>query len=144
MRVKEYRTVNNVARTNPSQLARRVAEIYLGDKMTPSADASVVAEGRAPAMPQRSWTPSAAELARYAGRYESPELQTTYTLTIDNGTLLLHRRRSAPIALTPTSTDTFTAEGITYRFVREKGRLAGILVDAGRTRNLRFDRNGTA
>ena len=44
-----------------------------------------------------------------------------------------------PIAVMPTSIDTFTAQGITYRFVREKGKPNAILVDAGRTKNLRFD-----
>jgi hypothetical protein len=58
---------------------------------------------------------------------------------VDNGKLMLHRRRSNPVALLPTATDTFAAEGISYRFVREKGRVAGFLVDAGRTKNLRFD-----
>ena len=132
----------NLARTNPSQLARRVAEVYLGDKMTP-ADANITAAGRrAPAAAVGSWTPSAGELARYAGRYESPELETSYSLSVENGKLMLHRRRSAPVALTPTTSDTFTAEGISYRFVRDKGRIAGFLVDAGRTKNLRFDAVG--
>jgi CubicO group peptidase (beta-lactamase class C family) len=133
----------NLARTNPSLLARRVAEVYLGAQMSPSADASVTAAGRRPpSASTSSWTPAAGELARYAGRYDSPELETNYTLSVENGTLMLHRRRSAPIALTPTSTDTFTAEGITYRFVRDKGRITGFLVDAGRTKNLRFDLAG--
>lgn len=130
----------NLARTNPSLLARRVAEVYLGGQMTPAADASVTAAGRRrPTAPATSWSPNAGDLARYAGRYESPELETTYTFSVENGTLILHRRRSAPVALTPASSDTFTAEGISYRFVREKGRISGFLVDAGRTRNLRFD-----
>lgn len=129
----------NLARTNPSLLARRVAEIYLGAQMTPAADANVTAAGRrVPSASASSWTPAVGELARYAGRYESPELETSYALSVESGKLMLHRRRSPPIALTPTSTDTFTAEGITYRFVREKGRITGFLVDAGRTRNLRF------
>ena len=133
----------NLARTNPSLLARRVAEIYLGTQMTPAADASVTAAGRrTPPSSASSWTPAAGELARYAGRYESPELETSYTLSVDNGALMLHRRRSSPIALTPTTTDTFTAEGITYRFVRDRGRVTGFLVDAGRTRNLRFEVSG--
>jgi len=132
----------NLARTNPSLLARRVAEIYLGAQMTPAADASVTAAGRRTPPAPSSWTPTASDLARYAGRYDSPELETSYALSVDNGTLMLHRRRSAPIALTPTSADSFTAEGITYRFVHEKGRITGFLVDAGRTRNLRFDLAG--
>ena len=129
----------NLARTNPSQLARRVAEVYLGDKMTPATEASMTAAGRAPTSSVGSWQPTAAELSRYAGRYDSPELETSYRLTVDDGKLMLHRRRSAPVALTPTTTDSFTAEGITYRFVREKGRVTAFLVDAGRTKNLRFE-----
>ena len=130
----------NLARTNPTLLARRVAEIYLGDQMAPPSDASVTTTGRpVPAATASSWTPAAGELTRYAGRYESPELETSYALSVENGKLMLHRRRSAPIALTPTSSDTFTAGGITYRFVREKGKINGFLVDAGRTKNLRFD-----
>jgi CubicO group peptidase (beta-lactamase class C family) len=130
----------NLARTNPSQLARRVAEVYLGDRMTPSAEASVIATGRGSSnVMSGSWSPSLTDLARYAGRFESPELETTYTLSVDQGKLMLNRRRSPPVALTPTLTDTFTAEGITYHFVREKGRVAGFVVDAGRTKNLRFD-----
>lgn len=130
----------NLARTNPSRLARQVAEIYLGDKMTPANDANVVAAGqRSPPSIASSWKPSSAELARYVGSYFSPELETTYLISTDSVGLTLRRRRSPLIGLKPTTTDTFTAEGITYRFVREKGRMAGLLVDAGRTKNLRFD-----
>ena len=131
----------NLARTNPSQLARRVAEVYLGDKMTPAAEANVVAAGRGTgASATGTWVPTASELAPYAGRYESPELETSYRFTVDNGKLTLHRRRSAPVAVTPTTADTFTAEGISYRFVQDKGSVTGFLVDAGRTKNLRFAR----
>jgi CubicO group peptidase (beta-lactamase class C family) len=130
----------NLARTNPSQLARRVAEIYLGDRMTPAAEASVIAAGRRSGEGvSGNWTPSVHDLTTFVGRYESPELETAYTFSVDNGKLMLHRRRSAPIALTPTAADTFMAEGITYRFTREKGRPSGFLVDAGRTKNLRFN-----
>jgi hypothetical protein len=128
----------NLARTNPSQLARRVAEVYLGNRMTPAADASVTAAGRAAATTPSGWTPVASDLSHYAGRYESVELETTYTFTVNDGRLMLHRRRSPPIALSPTTMDTFTAEGISYRFERDNGRATGFLVDAGRTRNLRF------
>ena len=129
----------NLARINPSLLARRVAEVYLGDRMTPANEANVVAAGRTPNAVTGTWSPGASELVPFAGRYESPELETTYTLSVEGGKLMLRRRRSAPIALSPTTTDAFSAEGITYRFTREKGRVNGFLVDAGRTRNLRFD-----
>src|SRR5690348_10833393 len=102
-------------------LARRVAEVYLGDRMTPANEANVVAAGRAPNSGVGGWTPAPGDLASFAGRYESPELGTTYTFSVDNGKLTLHRRRSSPITLAPTTVDTFTAEGISYRFLREKG-----------------------
>jgi len=129
----------NLARINPSLLARRVAEVYLGDRMAPANEANVVTAGRTPDKVEGSWRPSPSDLTAFANRYESLELETTYSISLENGRLILHRRRSAPIALTPTNTDMFTAEGITYRFVREKGKLIGFLVDAGRTKNLRFD-----
>lgn len=130
----------NLARTNPSMLARRVAEVYLGEKMIPANATNVTAAGRraSDSLPS-SWRPSTTDLSRYAGRYDSPELETSYSLSVENGTLMLHRRRSPPIALMPTNAETFTAEGISYRFIRENGRVSGFLVDAGRTKNLRFD-----
>ncbi|MFL5615935.1 MAG: serine hydrolase domain-containing protein [Gemmatimonadaceae bacterium] len=130
----------NLARTNPSRLARSVAEIYLGDRMTPAPEATVAGTPRnSGEVAATHWTPNAKSLAGYTGRYDSPELQTSYDFTVDNGKLTLHRRRSGPVALTPTVDDSFTAEGITYRFIREKGRVAGFLVEAGRTKNLRFE-----
>jgi hypothetical protein len=130
----------NLAQTNPSMLARRVADVYLGDRMTPANAANVTAAGRrASDSAAGSWTPAATELTRYAGRYESAELETSYSFSVENGKLMLHRRRSPPIALTPTNTDTFVAEGISYRFIRDRNHVTGFLVDAGRTKNLRFD-----
>jgi hypothetical protein len=40
----------------------------------------------------------------------------------------------------PASTDTIGSRGVQFRFTREKGKPNGFTVDAGRTRNLRFDR----
>jgi len=43
-------------------------------------------------------------------------------------------------SLTPTSADSFRARGLQFSFTREKGKPAAFTVDAGRTKNLRFDR----
>src|SRR5205085_11877682 len=56
----------NLARTNPSQLARRVAEVYLGGHMAPTNEANVVAAGRTPDKVESSWSPSASDLAAFA------------------------------------------------------------------------------
>ena len=115
---------------------------------TPFAPGAFVAADAAPApapqggptAPASSWTPSTADLASFAGTYYSPELETTYTLSVVNGRLVVQRRRAARIELTPTTTDSFVARGVQFRFTRETGRITGFAVDAGRTRNLRFDK----
>jgi len=132
-------TLCNLAGTNPTLLSRRVAEVFLGDKMTEIPIATVTGQGRVTPLPS-SWSPSAAELGAFAGTYYSPELETTYTLRVENGKLLLVRRREAPVQLMPTSADSFRARGLQFAFTREKGKPSAFTVDAGRTKNLRFDR----
>jgi hypothetical protein len=82
--------------------------------------------------------PSPAELARYAGTYDSDEIGATYTIVVEGGTLMLHRRRAAPVALVPTYADAFAADGLLFAFERRGGGVVGMTVDAGRTRGLRF------
>jgi hypothetical protein len=85
-------------------------------------------------------TPTPEELAAYAGRYFGDELQTTYTLKVENGTLALHRRGSEPTPLRPLVRDEFSA-GPTLRFSRDgSGAVTGFTLDAGRVRNPRFTR----
>jgi len=85
-------------------------------------------------------SPSARDLEAYVGTYWSEEIGVEYRVQVRDGALVVRRRRSEPIVLSPTYTDAFTAEGVLYRFNRERGRVTGMLVDAGRIRNLRFVR----
>jgi CubicO group peptidase (beta-lactamase class C family) len=87
-------------------------------------------------------SPTARELEAYAGTYWSEEVGAEYRLTVKDGALVLHRRRSEPMALTPTYADAFSARGVLFRFTRTRGRVGAMLVDAGRIRNLRFVRRG--
>jgi CubicO group peptidase (beta-lactamase class C family) len=85
-------------------------------------------------------TPTPEELAEYAGGYFSEELQATYTLTVENGALTVHRRGAEPAPLRPLVRDEFSV-GATLRFVRDAaGAVTGFMLDAGRVRNLRFTR----
>ena len=133
----------NLANTNPSMLARRVADVYLGDRMIAMADGALASAQGNPAATAsgESWTPSPADLAPLAGTYFSPELETTYTLVVENGKLVVRHHRLPRTELAPVTHDNFTApNGVKFRFIRDKGKVAAFLVDAGRTRNLRFDR----
>ena len=128
----------NLAQTSPTVLARQVAEVFLGDRLAPAPPPGQQNPGATPAQPPARF--EVKDLTPYAGTYFSPELETSYTLNVDNGVLTLYRRRAQPAALQPTGQDTFTLRGVQFRFTRERGRVTGFLVDAGRTRNLRFER----
>jgi len=90
-------------------------------------------------------TPSAAELAGYAGRYYSPELGVTWPITFDHDTLTLGTTPSELMdisgRLKPAMQGTFTAGGGTLQFVRDaSGRVTGMTLSASRMRGIEFDR----
>lgn len=131
------------------RLAREVAAAYLGDRMEPAPPPSMAdgedpdaedATGDAP----RGWSPSAAELESYAGVYYSPELETVYTLVVEDGALEGRHWRHGGFSLRPgDAPGTFRAPGFlgTVRFeVGEGSTVDGFRASNGRVRNLRFQR----
>lgn len=89
----------------------------------------------------------AAQLSQLAGRYRSDEIDTTYTLTVENGTATL---RSLYLVgaqpLTPVSADRFEAKdgplsGLEVGVERDEGgKPTALLFDYGRLHGLRFRR----
>ncbi len=129
----------NASTAVPSFYARRVAEVYLGDRMTGPA----IARGGGPPPPQQGTQPAplnAAEGADYVGSYRSEELEAVYVFAADSGRLVMRNgpastvvRRSAP--------DILNAGNTTLRFSRDPaGRVTGFTLDAGRVRGIRFER----
>lgn len=92
------------------------------------------------------YTPSAAELQAYTGRYYSPELETIYTLVLVDGRLVARHRRLGDIALTPRQMNAFqgaTGTVANVRFERAAdGGVSGMRVSnaGGRLRNLWFEK----
>jgi hypothetical protein len=85
--------------------------------------------------------PSPAELATYAGHYESAELDTTYAVELTDEGLVLKGRRVGG-TLIPTVRDEFTQGSMVLRFERDgRGRPSGFRLGQGRIRNLRFTRS---
>ena len=101
-----------------------------------------IADGGNPVIYQavQAVTPTPAQLAEYAGNYHSEELNATYTLSVQEGRLVLRRRRSRNIPLNPTFADAFVSDDLGYlRFTRnEQNRVSGLLLTGGRVRRLRF------
>jgi CubicO group peptidase (beta-lactamase class C family) len=142
-------TLCNLGSTNPSRLARRVADIHLADALDPEAEraegeeAPPAAEGQGPEdLEEAGPAPLAAEeLAAYEGRFHSEELDVIYRLEVAEGELVLYRPSASPQALEPTGPDELGFGPAALRFTRgPDGGISGYLLDIGRVRNLRFDR----
>ncbi|HEX9728268.1 MAG TPA: serine hydrolase domain-containing protein [Gemmatimonadales bacterium] len=91
------------------------------------------------------YAPTTAELQAFAGRYYSEEIETFYTLAV-NDTALVARNRRLPneIVLTPKKEDQFSGSASffgTVDFVRgEDGAVTGFTVSNGRTRGIMFEK----
>lgn len=83
------------------------------------------------------------EMQVYAGEYLSIELSARYTLEVLDGRLVVRANGELEANLQPVIADVFTvpAYGLTLRFKRDRsGAISGFGLDAGRVKNLRFER----
>ena len=89
---------------------------------------------------EKPWVPTPDELAAYAGRYFSEELETFYELVVKDGKLTVLNRRTDPAVITPSARDSFGAgDGTTVVFTRDGGgAVTGFTAGNGRTRDVRF------
>ncbi len=130
----------NVSTANPSELGRRVADIYLADDLGPRPSPAATEE---PAVAPQEFALSVAELRDFEGRYVSPELRVTYMLEIQDGELFWEiplRRRDWLASEGP---DRMRAQEwpVLFRFERDSaGRVSGFELDAGRVVDLWFER----
>ncbi|MFQ6109001.1 MAG: serine hydrolase domain-containing protein [Candidatus Aminicenantales bacterium] len=84
---------------------------------------------------------SPVQLKEYEGPYFSDELQVTFHLALKKERLhVVHRNAPVP-PLRPTLRDWFSVRGWTLHFIRdENGKIIAFTLNAGRVRNLRFER----
>jgi CubicO group peptidase (beta-lactamase class C family) len=85
------------------------------------------------------FAPKPADLEAYARAYYSEEIDTTYTICVEDGKLKVRFRPAQMVELTPVYADAFESGSYVFRFTRDvSGRVDGILVYAERVRHLRF------
>ena len=85
--------------------------------------------------------PSAENLAAFAGRYRSDEIDSTYELAVDGAGLTLSCLRFAPLKLAPAGRDAFDSQMLRLVFVRDGADApSGFTVSTGRVRGLAFRR----
>jgi CubicO group peptidase (beta-lactamase class C family) len=88
-----------------------------------------------------AYTPTAAELAEFAGAYVSEEIDPVYRMVLQDGNLTLTRLKSKPDSLRPAVRDVFTGDIGTVRFTRDANQhISGFILNAGRIQNFRFSR----
>ncbi len=95
--------------------------------------------------PVKAWTPTAIELASYAGRYFSEELETFYDVTVKDGKLMVGHRRMNATMFNPGAKETFSGTGdaatVTIVFERDRnGQVIAFYAGNGRARDIRFAR----
>jgi len=87
--------------------------------------------------------PTTEQIKEYEGDYHSEELQVTFRLALKKGKLFFVHRNAPKPSLQPTLKDWFSVRGFRIRFIRdEEKRITSFMLDAGRVKNLRFERQG--
>ena len=114
--------------TGPAGTPLRMRETAAGSKPR-------LWEAAAPFAPQPS------DLGAFAGTYYSDEVDTTYTIDVENGKLLVRFRPAQRIVLDPIYEDAFESEGAVLRFNRDSsGRIVSLRIFAGRAWRVLFVR----
>ncbi len=115
---------------------------------TPFADGRPAAVFSSPGQPNvrfepvGAFTPTAADLALYVGTYRSDEAEATYTVAVEDGTLVMKDRWGEAIPLEPQYPDVFDARrGPTVVFRRgASGQVEALSWSESRVWDLRFRR----
>ena len=90
-----------------------------------------------------AWTPTAEDLADFAGRFYSEELETFYDFAVEDGELIMRQRRLGRVVLAPGERDNFAGGSFSFAFERDRnGEVIGFYLSNGRTRDVRFGRVG--
>lgn len=141
----------NLGTMTPGELARSVANVCLAPDLA-QAETAAAAKGKAPAKSAKKTGKSApasetavlsaADAARLAGTYRSPELETDYRIVANaTGALALERKGRLAANLTPSGPDTMAAGTLRLRFRRDaQGAPASFTLEAGRVRDIVFTR----
>jgi hypothetical protein len=137
---------------DPQQLAHRVADHYLADKLSPGSDGQDrVDEQSAETDPSSGPSAASRHLAEFTGTYFSAELDATYRFTVVGDRLLVRIGQDPPLAVVPAANDQFVIRfaeqaysGVvtaTLAFDRDaSGTVSGFSLSSGTERGLVFEK----
>ncbi|MGZ2369237.1 serine hydrolase domain-containing protein [Ancylomarina sp. YFZ004] len=106
-------------------------------RVTVDDDLPIISQGFDPTEPSKE------ELVLYTGKFYSPELETTYIISLDEDSLFCHHARHGDSKMKRIKKDILKGDWplLISKFQRdEDGNINGILVSNGRVRNLWFEK----
>ena len=136
----------NLGSISPGTQARQVADAVIGSTFTgqkPEPRGAAGSGGGASSSSESSRSngnaPAPSDLA---GSYYSDEVDATFSVVSRDGRLTLHRDSDAePASLQAAGPDEYRFRGMTVRFIRDANRrVEALVVDAGRVRDIKFER----
>lgn len=80
------------------------------------------------------------QLEEYEGEFFSEELLVTFKVSLSEGRLYFSHKNAPRGFLNPTLGDMFTLRNLIIRFIRDEEEIAAFTLDAGRVKNLRFEK----
>ncbi len=88
-----------------------------------------------------AWEPSTEDFHDFTGRYYSEELETFYTVVVEDDEVVVQHRRMDDLTLTPGEENTFSGGMFTFSFERDRNdQVIGFYLSNVRTRDVRFER----
>jgi CubicO group peptidase (beta-lactamase class C family) len=134
-------TTCNLGTIDAGRLADQVAELYLGPRLAPVVEAPAATGARPVADSVSQPLPTPADLDAYTGVFHSTELNASWHVSLRGETLTLTRRLSGTQPLRAQAPDRFTVGSQRLHFERDDaGAVTGFRVEAGRVRNILFER----
>jgi CubicO group peptidase (beta-lactamase class C family) len=90
---------------------------------------------------EEKWEPSTEELGAFTGRFFSREIETFYTVVLEEDHLVLQQRRVDDVSLRPGAADAFSGGNLQVSFERDRNKIViGFYLANARTRGVRFER----
>lgn len=132
--------LSNLASFDPAGISYELADLYLANDLVAEKETNAPPSSPESVKKEDSFDPTKVKLSEFTGKFYSPELETTYTLVVENDTLRAHHQRHDNLNVIPRKTDGFNIPILgDLNFTRNNNQqITGFKASNGRVRNLVF------
>lgn len=132
---------SNLASFDPGGISYELADRYLAKDLVVEKEKATPPPAEPPAQ-EIPFDAAGVKLTEFTGTFYSPELETSYTLVVENDTLRAHHQRHDDLNLIPSKVDGFNTNFLgDLQFTRNnKQQITGLKASNGRVRNLVFNK----